>query len=196
MKRAYSVVTIKAVNEEQRIITGIATTPAPDRVDDIVEPSGAEFKLPLPFLYQHDASQPIGHVRKAKVTKAGIEVEIKLVQTAEPGTLKDRLDQAWQEIKLGLVRGLSIGFRALETARIEGTYGLRFMKWEWLELSAVTIPANAEASIQSIKSIDAAIVPRSHVAAFGRELQRHADRQLAALGRALPPAHPPGVSGS
>lgn len=194
--KAYSVVTIKAVDEEQRIITGIASTPTPDRTEDIVEPTGAEYKLPLPFLYQHDASQPIGHVRKAKVTKGGIEVEIKLIKTDEPGTLKDRLDQAWQEIKLGLVRGLSIGFRALETARLEGTYGLRFIKWEWLELSAVTIPANAEATIQSIKSIDAAVVPRSSVAAFGRELQRHADRQRAALGRKLQTANLPGVSGS
>lgn len=196
MKRAYSVVTIKAVDEDQRIITGIATTPAPDRVDDIVEPKGAEFKLPLPFLYQHDASQPIGHVRKAKVTNGGIEVEIKLVKTDEPGMLKDRLDQAWQEIKLGLVRGLSIGFRALETARIEGTYALRFIKWEWLELSAVTIPANSEATIQSIKSIDDARTPCAPAAAFGRQFQRHADRQLAALGRKLSPANPPGVSGT
>jgi hypothetical protein len=53
-----------------------------------------------------------------------------------------------------LVRGLSIGFQPLEHARIEGTYGYRFMKWLWLELSAVTIPANADASIQTIKSLD------------------------------------------
>lgn len=196
MKRAYSVVTIKAIDDDHRIITGIATTPTPDRTEDIVEPKGAEFKLPLPFLYQHDSGQPIGHVRKAKVTKDGIEVEVKLVKTDEPGTLKDRLDQAWQEIKLGLVRGLSIGFRALETSRIEGTFGLRFLRWEWLELSAVTIPANAEASIQSIKSIDAAAMPHSHVAEFGRHLQRHADRQRAALGQKLQSANPPGVSGS
>src|SRR5699024_2113185 len=72
---------------------------------------------------------------------------------AEPGALRDRLEEAWQSVKAGLVRGLSIGFKPLETEPIKDTMGLRFKAWEWLELSAVTIPANSEASIQTIKSI-------------------------------------------
>lgn len=157
MNRAYSLLTLKAVDEEQRIITGIATTPSTDRVGDVVEPEGAEFNLPLPFLMHHDSWQPIGHVTKAKVGKGGIEIEAKLVRTDEPGTLKDRLDEAWQSIKLGLIRGLSIGFQPLETARIEGTFGYRFIKWALFEISAVTIPANAEANIQAVKSIDSTL---------------------------------------
>ncbi len=157
MNRAYSVLSLKAVDEEKRTLTGIATTPSVDKMDDVVEPKGAEFQLPIPFLWQHDASQPVGHVTKAKVTSAGIEVEIQLQKTDEPGTVKDRLDAAWQDIKLGLVRGLSIGFQAIETSRIEGTYGLRYLKWLWLELSGVTIAANGDCSIQTIKSIDIAI---------------------------------------
>lgn len=154
LKRAYSLLEIKEFDDEKREIIGIATTPTTDRYGDIVEPKGAEFTLPLPFLWQHDSSQPIGHVTKAKATKEGIEVTVKLVKTDEPGTLKDRLDEAWQAIKLKLVRGLSIGFTSIEHTFIEGTYGVHFLKWAWLELSAVTIPANAEASITAIKSID------------------------------------------
>ena len=156
LKRAYSLLTIKAIDEDQRIITGIATTPTPDRVGDIVEPKGAEFNLPIPLLWQHDSSQPIGHVTNAKVTAAGIEVVAQLVKIADPGPLKDRLDEAWQSIKSGLVRGFSIGFKELEWTRIEDTYSYRFVKWLWLELSAVTIPANGEATIQTVKSIDTA----------------------------------------
>ena len=111
LKRAYSLLEIRAVDEETRELTGIATTPTTDRYGDIVEPKGAEFTLPLPFLWQHDASQPIGHVTRAKATKEGIEVVIRLVKTDEPGSLKNRLDEAWQAIKLKLVRGLSIGFQ-------------------------------------------------------------------------------------
>ncbi len=154
LKRAYATIEVKSIDEDARTITGIATTAATDRVGDIVEPKGAEFKLPIPFLWQHRHGEPIGQVIKAKVTSTGIEVVVQLAKIAEPGLLKDRLDEAWQSIKAGLVRGLSIGFQSIESARIEGTYGLRFMKWLWLELSAVTIPANAEASIQSIKSFD------------------------------------------
>lgn len=150
--RAFSTLQVKSLDEDQRVIRGIASTPSPDRMDDIVEPKGATFKLPLPFLWQHDQRQPIGHVTKAAVTADGIEVEVQLARVEEDGKLKDRLEEAWQSIKAGLVRGMSIGFRPLESADIEGSWGRRFTKWEWFELSAVTIPANAEASIVSVKS--------------------------------------------
>lgn len=153
-ERAYSLLTIKSVDDGERVIVGIATTPSTDRYSDIVEPKGAVFELPVPLLWQHDSGQPIGHVTAAKVTASGIEITAKLVDIDTPGTLKDRLDEAWQSIKSGLVRGLSIGFRAIETARIADTWGVHFLKWEWLELSAVTIPANADATIQTIKSFD------------------------------------------
>jgi HK97 family phage prohead protease len=166
-QRAYSTFEIKAVDDDKRELQGIATTPSPDRMQDIVEPKGAEFKLPLPFLWQHHSGEPIGHVTKAKVTRDGIDVTVKLVQTDEPGTLKDRLDEAWQSIKLGLVRGLSIGFSSIEHSFIEGTYGIHFIKWAWHELSAVTIPANAEATITAIKSLDSRLLALS-----GREASR------------------------
>lgn len=149
MQRAYAVLEIKGIDDDSGIIEGMATTPATDRMGDIVEPEGAEFKLPIPLLWQHDAKQPIGHVIAAKVTKAGISIKAKVIKGVLP-----EIDRAWSLIKGGLVRGLSIGFRATETADIKDSYGVRFTKWEWLELSAVTIPANSEASIQTIKSCD------------------------------------------
>ena len=169
MKRAYSQLTIKAIDEEQRIIDGIATTPSPDRLGDIVEPMGAEFKLPLPLLMGHDSRAPIGHVIEAKVGKDGIRIRAQLVRVAEEGGLKARLDEAWQSIKSGLVRGLSIGFTPIEAARIKDTFAEHFLKWNWLELSAVVIPANADASITAIKSIDKALL-----AASGEPQQRPA----------------------
>jgi HK97 family phage major capsid protein/HK97 family phage prohead protease len=160
-RRAYSLLHIKSVDDDKRIIFGTATTPETDIQDDVVEPKGAEFKLPIPFLWQHDSRQPIGHVTKAKVTSEGIDVEVRLQKTEEPGAVKDRLDSAWQDIKLGLVRGLSIGFVGKETARIEGTFGIHFLKWLWVELSAVTIAANQAASITAIKSIDTELLAAS-----------------------------------
>jgi HK97 family phage major capsid protein/HK97 family phage prohead protease len=156
-QRAYSTLEVKGVDEEKREIEGMASTPSTDRMGDIVEPDGAEFKLPLPLLWQHNSREPIGQVVSAKVTKDGISVRAKFAQVSEPGKLKDRLDEAWQSVKAGLVRGLSIGFRSLEDANIKDTFGIRFIKWEWLELSAVTIPANVEASITAIKSADQAL---------------------------------------
>lgn len=145
--------TVKSVDEEKRIITGIATTISPDREDDIVEPLGAKFTLPIPFLWQHDHSKPIGEVIAATVTDKGIEVEVQIAQIHEQGRLKERIDEAWQAIKSGLVKGLSIGFRGKEYNYIDGSYGVHFKEWDWYELSAVTIPANMEASITSVKKL-------------------------------------------
>lgn len=154
MQRAYSLLQIKSLDEEQRIIEGIATTPSTDRMGDIVEPTGAEFKLPVPLLWQHNSREPIGHVTKASVTPEGITVRAQISTFNEPGKLKDLLDFAWQSIKSGLVRGLSIGFNSIADEPIKGTFGVRFLQWEWLELSAVTIPANMDASIAAVKSCD------------------------------------------
>lgn len=149
MKRAYSLLTLKAVDEELRIIEGIASTPEPDRMGDIVEPTGAQFKLPLPLLWQHNSEQPIGHVIAATVSKDGIAIKAEIAKGVVP-----YIDEAWALIKAGLVRGLSIGFQALESARIKDTYSYHFLKWEWLELSTVTVPANADASINTLKQLD------------------------------------------
>lgn len=154
MKRAYSVLEIKGMDEGERVIEGIATTPETDRMGDVVEPKGATFKLPIPLLWSHDSTQPIGHVERAKVTPQGIEVWARIVKVNDAGRLKERLDEAWHSIKSGLVRGLSIGFRPIDTEPIKGTFGLKFTAWEWLELSTVVVPANSDASITAIKSAD------------------------------------------
>ena len=156
MNRAYSVLEIRGLDDEKREVEGIATTPATDMMDDVVEPKGAEFKLPIPFLSQHDPHKPIGHVTKAKVTKDGIFITARLVKPYEgaPQSWADRLNESWADIKSGLVRGLSIGFRPLETARIEGSFGTRFIRYMLLELSSVTIAANQEATVTAIKSMD------------------------------------------
>ena len=181
MKKAYSQLTVKSVSEDDRIITGIASTPSPDRADDVVVPTGVKFALPIPLLWQHDHSQPIGEVTAAAVSDAGIEITAKLASIDEPGPLQDRLNEAWQSIKSGLVKGLSIGFRGLQVEPNPNSdrWGLIFRSWEWFELSAVTVPANADASITSIKRI-AKTAAEEHSAASGAEPQAAADPATAA----------------
>lgn len=155
MDRAYSVLKIKSLDAAKRIIRGIATTPQTDRVGDIVEPLGATFAESLPLLLQHDHAKPVGTVKLSKPTATGIEFTAEIAEIAEPGALKDRVDEAWQSIKAGLITAVSIGFRALEDGAkpIHGG-GWRFTSYEVMELSLVTIPANADAAIQMIRSAD------------------------------------------
>jgi HK97 family phage major capsid protein/HK97 family phage prohead protease len=157
LNRAYAILEVKAADAEKRTISGVATTPTPDRVGDIIEPLGVKFSNPLPLLHQHDSRSPVGTVQFHKPTKDGIKFTAQLPKIDEPGLLKDRVDLAWQEVKSGLIRGVSIGFRSLEHSMMDDG-GIRFLESEVLELSLVTVPANAEATIETIKSFDGPVI--------------------------------------
>lgn len=170
MDRAFSTLEIKALDEESGTITGIASTPSADRMDDVVMPKGVKYQLPIPLLWQHNHGDPIGEVTSATVTDKGIEIVARVALG-----VTDEIDRYWKLLKAGLVRGLSIGFRGLDAEQIEGSWGVRFKSWEWLELSAVTIPANAEASIATVKEFAAkpeqavAVQPIDPPAASGKK---------------------------
>jgi len=155
MDRAYALLTVKALDAAQRTITGIASTPEPDRMGDVIEPLGIGYTNPLPLLLHHDTHKPVGTVTFTPPTADGLAFEATLPAVPEPGALRDRIEEAWQSIKAGLLAGVSIGFRSLAPAKKTAT-GLRFPKTEILELSLVTVPANAGATIHTIKSLDLA----------------------------------------
>jgi HK97 family phage prohead protease len=152
--RAYSVLDVKAFDDDTRKFSGVATSPSVDRVGDIIDPLGVKFANPMPLLHQHRHDAPIGSVRFKKPTKDGIEFDAEIAKVEEPGPLKDRVDTAWGEIKHGLVRATSIGFRPIEYSFMDNG-GVRYSEVEVYELSTVTVPANADALISTIKSLDA-----------------------------------------
>lgn len=182
LQRAYSLLTVKAIDTERRTFSGMATTPSPDRVGDIVDPRGARFKNPLSLLLFHDTHLPVGTAKFGTPTDEGIPFEASIPDVAEPGTLKDRVDEAWHSVKYQIIRGVSIGFRAMENGiELLKTGGLKFTDYEVLELSLVPVPANAEATITAIKSLDA-----QHLAASG----------LKAAPRPTITSNTPGASGT
>jgi HK97 family phage major capsid protein len=172
MHRAWATLEIKALDTEQRIIEGFASTPTADRGGDVLLPEGAQFALPMPLLWQHDQNQPIGDVFEASVTPLGIAIRARVARIDEPGALRDRLETAWQSIKLKLVRGFSIGWLPLEAKQLPKG-GLHVSKWLWAETSAVTVPKNVDATILAVKSAD--------LAAPGRHPSR--DRDLLPIVR-------------
>lgn len=165
--RAWAQLELKAFDPERRTITGIASTPEPDRRGDIVEPAGVTFSNPIPLLLHHDQTLPVGTATLTRQRDA-ITFEASLPLLEEPPALKARVQEACAAMQAGFIRGVSIGFRALEDGVefIKGG-GMRFTKTEIVELSLVTVPAHAGATIHTIKAFD-----------------------TAALGH-----HPPGVTG-
>lgn len=160
---------IKAVDEEKRTFTGVASTPNQDRSKDIMIPKGAKFQLPMPLLFHHDMRQPIGHVTDAKVTSKGIEVELHIPEIKEDGRLKERVNEAYQSLKYDLVKGLSVGFIPnWDQAKMIKGGGIQFDEWEWYELSLVTIPDNRDSGTDFRKAFE------EHKAALGNTPQKPA----------------------
>jgi len=152
-RRAVSFVEVKALNDEQRVLEGWATRPETDRVGDIVESRGARFKLPLPLLLDHDHTAAVGEVIHAVVSDAGIRFKAKIAKLTEPGAVKELTDRAWHLASSGLRKAVSIGFRPLDAEPLSDG-GWRYRSWEWYELSMVTVPALASASIDQVKAFD------------------------------------------
>ena len=152
MDLAYSLLEIKAVDPAARRFSGIASTPELDRHGDSVDPAGVSFRNPVPLLFHHDTRQPIGRVTLT-ATAAGILFDATLPTVEESGVLKSRVDEAWQSIKAGVISGVSIGFRILGDAVEYAGNVRKILKSEICEVSLVTIPANANASILSVKAL-------------------------------------------
>jgi HK97 family phage prohead protease len=109
------------------------------------------FRLPIPFLWQHDRKDPIGWIHQAEVKDHGILIKGEVAKVEGESPLALRLSNAWDYIQAGLVKGLSVGFKVNERQRE------RITKWSWFELSAVTMPANGDCSITALKSADDAV---------------------------------------
>jgi hypothetical protein len=205
--KAYSLLTVKSIDEEKRIITGIASTPTADRVKDIVEPMGAKFKVPMPLLLYHNGTLPVGTVDFAKPTKEGIPFRASLPNVKEEGTVKERVNEAWHSLKYKLLAAVSIGFNPLEGGvELMKNGGLRFKAWEWMELSLVSVPANPDAVILGFKSMDSEEIHKALGTNPSDEKERNelinkiksADTALQAASghKHVGEAKPPGVTGT
>src|SRR5690606_1908837 len=97
---------------------------------------------------------------EAKVSDVGIRFKAKIAKIAEGGALKDLCDSAWSAAKAGLRRAVSIGFRPLDAEPLPNG-GTRFKRWDWYELSMVSVPCAPGATIDSIKSFDRDLIRRA-----------------------------------
>jgi len=155
--RAYSLFDVKSINDERRILSGTASTPTPDRVRDVVEPTGMTRRGPINLFLYHKHDKPVGHVDFGRPTKTGIPFEASIPDVVEEGVVRERVLEAWHSVKYKLLQAVSIGFVPIDDAvELLKTGGLRFLKWEMLELSLVGVPANPEALVHAFKSADVA----------------------------------------
>jgi HK97 family phage prohead protease len=151
LEKSFSSITIKALNEEKRELEGIASTPSVDRVGDIVEPLGLTFQKDAPLLLNHDHELPVGTVTFGEPTPRGLPFTAKIAKVNTPGVVKERTDTAWDSVKSGIIKSVSIGFRPRASKALSNG-GTHFTAADVHELSLVSVPANPEATITAFKS--------------------------------------------
>jgi uncharacterized protein len=152
MNRAFTNLQVRAVDEDERVIEGIASTGRRDRQDDELVPRGIVYRLPIPFLLDHAHDKVVGEVEHIEVSDTEIRFRARIPKITEPGPAKDLVDQAWSYLKHGLRKNLSVGFRPLAHQRIDGG-GFRYTAWELLEISGVGVPAQPDARVTATRAI-------------------------------------------
>ena len=188
--RAYAGFEVKALESQRRTFTGWATTPSLDRVGDRINPLGVRFVNPMPLLHGHRHDAPIGTASFGKPTAKGVQFDAEIPVVEEGfGSLKDRVDTAWGELTYGMVRAVSIGFRALKYAFTDT--GVDYDEIEVYELSTVAIPALPDAVITAVKS--GAPLPRSFVQQLSRA---DAIKQMGAVPLSYTQASTPDLRGA
>ena len=139
---------LEKVDREQRLVYGYASTEARDSQGEIVTRAAIEAALPAYMEYanireMHQLSA-VGVVKSAGLDDKGLLLEAKVVD-----------DAAWEKVREGVYKGLSIGGRvtkrdALNKSIITGV--------DLTEISLVDRPANPEALIAAYKAAGAADV--------------------------------------
>jgi len=143
---------IKATDDDQGIIEGYASIFGnTDSYGDIVD-NGAFTKTlkenpDVPILWQHWSDEPIGVTVSAEENKRGLKVRGQLTLSVQ------KAREAYDLIKAGALKGLSIGFRTIkdEWDRENEVRHLKEVRlYEW---SPVTFPANEKAGVTGVKSV-------------------------------------------
>jgi HK97 family phage prohead protease len=122
----------------------VMSSEAKDRMGDVILSSAwklDQFKKNPIALYQHDSNDPIGFWENVRIENKKLIGKLKL---AAEGTSSD-IDAIRALVKQGILRAVSVGFRALKYKEEEDVDGVVFTECDLFECSLVSIPANQEA---------------------------------------------------
>ncbi len=157
LKRACSLLTVKSFSEDERVITGIASTPSPDRMVTSGAGGRGVWQCESRFLWQPDHSPPVGQCTVApgqrRAGNHGNTGEARTgyaVATGCTGWMR-----SGRPLRPGWVRGCCPWASVPHEYTFSGRRRTAFSALgKDVRVSAVTVPANAECTIRTIKSYD------------------------------------------
>lgn len=161
-----SIARVTGVNEQERTVTALVSTPNADRYEEIVEAEA--FKKWLPVFMSNPVAVAghtyvgwageatvIGHWVEVKITKQGIEATMMFAET-------ELAKDYWLLYKDGHMRAFSVGWITHEwkMMELEVAPGIKkrirvFTEVELIEISAVAIPANRESLVRAASALSA-----------------------------------------
>lgn len=153
---------LKSLNEEEKSVEAMISTPMPDRYGDIVEPLGMDnqwFRRNPRIPWNHDYQDlPIGSSAWERSDENGVTAKA-IFHT----DLSEKAAAVFRFMKAGALDAFSVGFLPVKGAWEEvvaenengkaPTGGIRFKEWELLEYSPVVIPANPAALANSLDAL-------------------------------------------
>lgn len=98
------------------------------------------------MLWQHDQAQPIGRWTVVQENERGLYVEGRLSLKTQRGM------EAYEMLKDGIIRGLSIGYRVERSKKTAA--GREIWKMALWEISLVTFPMLVEAGVADVKGFE------------------------------------------
>ncbi|BCG94370.1 HK97 family phage prohead protease [Mesorhizobium sp. 131-2-1] len=124
----------------RRIISGIATTGRLDHYNDIVEPLGGHWTLPVKLLIDHDEGHQVGEVIELSASNAALRFKARIDS-----------DDCWQRLQKGELRHCSIKFQGIDWDPIVERGGRDHHEWNLLELSLTDRPANIDTMVDRLE---------------------------------------------
>lgn len=140
--------TYEIKSAEDRVVTFVASDESVDRDKDIIMANGwvtENFMKSGSIIYGHDPKDKLPVAKPVETKIANDQLLIK-AQFADEGT-SEFTDAVYSLVNQGILRGVSVGFQALETPETNKHGGVTFTKQELLELSLTPIPSNANARV-------------------------------------------------
>ena len=133
---------IKTLGENE--VEVIISTSALARDGHILEPAGCDltnYRANPIVLWQHNPDVPVG--RAADLTIEGDRIQARILFA--PAGVSAKADEVRGLVKTGIVSGVSVGFDVSDSEPLDPKKpygGQRFTKWELLECSFCSVPAD------------------------------------------------------
>jgi HK97 family phage prohead protease len=171
----------------ERQIRIVASDATRDRAGDILDPLGCDLtayrKNPV-ILFGHDARNPVARAIEIGKTSQSVTAKVQFPNEGD----NDESDRIYRLVKGGTISAVSVGFSPVESTPLRNG-GVKYTKWELLEISLVSVPCNpnavvtarslpdedirerARALVASVRADDAFLMAREHARALLSELR-------------------------